>query len=355
MPLEDRDPEPRSQLSSALSATLNDDVRIGPVFAIPAILAELGVTPRQAFAKAGVDPSLFDDPDRRIGMRALGRLLDCCSAMTECGHFGLLVGERFELNGLGAIGYLMRNSASIGEALRGLVMHLHLHDTGAAPLLLTHSPTSVILGYSVYRHGVPGIEQVYDGAIAIGYRIMREICGSSWRPTQVQFSYARPASTTPHRRLFRAPIVFDAAVSGVAFPASLLGEPIEGADATLHGILTKVVWEEENKRSTSFAEQVQRLLPQLVLSGAANADSVSNLFGIHRRTLQRRLEKEGKSLLKLISATRFELAQQLLENTGLSVTEISAALQYADTATFSRAFKGWAGCSPARWRSIQAP
>jgi len=55
--------------------------------------------------------------------------------------------------------------------------------------------------------------------------------------------------------------------------------------------------------------------------------------------------------LGLINARRFELAQQLLEHTRLSVTEISAALQYADTATFSRAFKGWSGCSPVQWRS----
>jgi len=120
----------------------------------------------------------------------------------------------------------------------------------------------------------------------------------------------------------------------------------------LHGILAKAIWEEETQLSMSFAEQVERLLHQMVLSGTATADSISNLFGIHERTLRRRLEKEGKSLLNLINATRFELAQQLLENTGLSVTEISAALQYADTATFSRAFKGWAGYSPLQWRSL---
>jgi hypothetical protein len=106
-----------------------DDVRIGPIFAIPAVLAELGIAPRQAFAKAGVDPELFDDPDQRIGMQALGRLLECCAAVTNCSHFGLLVGERFDLKGLGAIGYLMRNSPSIGEG----VVPASVRGSGSSP------------------------------------------------------------------------------------------------------------------------------------------------------------------------------------------------------------------------------
>jgi AraC-like DNA-binding protein len=343
--------ERRSGSSHALVASEADDVRIGPVIAIPAVLAELGVAPRQAFAEAGVDPSLFDDPDRRVGMRALGRLLECCSATTNCSHFGLLVGERFDLKGLGSIGDLMRNSPSIGEALRSLLVYLHLHDKGAAPLLLRQSSTCVILGYSLYRHGVPGIEQIYDAAIAIAYKIMRQLCGPSWKPMHVQFSYARPDDTVPHRLLFRSSVVFDAELSGIVFSSSWLEKPIEGANAMLHAILTKAIRGEANKHSTSLAEQVARVLPQLVLSGAATADSLANFFGVHQRTLRRRLEKEGQGLLGLINARRFELAQQLLEHTRLSVTEISAALQYADTATFSRAFKGWSGCSPVQWRS----
>jgi AraC-like DNA-binding protein len=315
-------------------------------------LTQLGVVPRQAFAEADVDPSLFSDPDRRIGMRALGRLFECCSAMTHCSHFGLLVGERFDLKGLGPIGYLMRNSPSMGDALRSLLLHLHLHDKGAAPLLLTHGATCVILGYSIYRPGVPGIENIYDAAIAIGFKILSQLGGQKWKPIHVQFSYACPGNTVHHRRLFNSTVVFDAELSGIAFSSSWLAKPVEGADAMLHGILAKAIQEEENRLSASLTEQVRRVLPQIVLSGAATADSLANLFGVHERTLRRRLEKEGTSVLRLINATRFELAQQLLENTGLSVTEISAALHYGDTATFSRAFKGWSGSSPNHWRSL---
>ena len=72
-------------------ASVTGDVRIGPVIAIPDLLAEFGVRPRRAFAKAGVKPGLFGRPDSRIPFEALARLLSVCAAHTGCDHFGLLV------------------------------------------------------------------------------------------------------------------------------------------------------------------------------------------------------------------------------------------------------------------------
>jgi hypothetical protein len=85
------------------------------------------------------------------------------------GHrcFGLLAGARFDLGGLGPIGRLMRNEATVGDALRSLVLHLHLHDRGATLLLLAPEPGSALLGYSIYNHDMPAIGQAYDAVVAM--------------------------------------------------------------------------------------------------------------------------------------------------------------------------------------------
>lgn len=95
------------------------------------------------------------------------------------------------------------------------------------------------------------------------------------------------------------------------------------------------------------------VLHPMVLSGTATTDSIARSLGIYERTLRRRLEQKGKSLQQLINETRFELAQQLLQDTGLPVTEIATAPQYIDAATLSRAFRNWANLSPTRWRTRQ--
>lgn len=329
-------------------------IRLGPVLGIPAVLTELGVEPRRAFAQAGVDQRLFDEADNRMPLEDIGRLVDVCVALTDCPHFGLLLGERFDLSTFGPLGLLMQNSPTVGEAVRSLVLHFHVHDRGAAPVLLASEASSVILGYSIYRHGASASAQVYDAAILIGYRMLAELCGPTWKAGHVQFSHGRPRSIAAYRRVFGPNVSFDAEVSGVVFASSWMDKPIEGADPELHALVAKAIREAEASGPMSFGEQVQGMLHQLVLSGMASAEAVARLFAIHERTLRRRLEEEGLNLRQLINQTRFELAQQLLQNTGLPVSEIASALQYADANAFSRAFRAWADLSPSQWRSIAA-
>jgi AraC-like DNA-binding protein len=99
-----------------------------------------------------------------------------------------------------------------------------------------------------------------------------------------------------------------------------------------------------------LGDQVQGMPHQMVLNGTATSIAVAQRFGVHERTLRRRLHAQGLSLRQLIGRTRFELAQQLLSHTGMSVAAIGAALHYEDANAFSRAFRGWAQLSPMQWR-----
>ena len=329
------------------------DVRIGPLMAIPDVLTELGVAPRRAFAGAGIDHRLFRSPESRIPFEALAHLLSVCADLTGCGHVGLLVGERFRLQALGEIGHLMRNSATVGEALRALLLHLHLHDRGAVPVLLELEPSNVLLGYSAYGQGASSTAQIYDAAIAIGYRTLQELCGPTWLPTCVQFSHSRPTDAAAFRRMFRTRLRFDAEACGVVFASSWLERPIAGTDPALLRKLNRAIARAKERAAMTFAEQVECALPQFVLNGATSADDVARFFGIHQRTLRKRLRADGTHLQKLVDQTRFGLARQLLQDTGLPVLEIAAALRYSDPNVFSRAFRNWAGASPRQWRDRQ--
>ncbi|MCU0919848.1 MAG: AraC family transcriptional regulator [Burkholderiaceae bacterium] len=327
------------------------EVRIGPVAAIPEVLRKFGVPPSGPFARAGVPMQAFTNPENRIAFEALGRLLDESAKATACGHFGLLVGERFELDGLGAIGYLMRNSATVGDALRALLLHLYLHDRGAVPILINLDASYVLLGYSIYRHATPGTPHLYDAAIAIGYRVLKAICGPQWKAAHVQFSHGRPQDPRPYRRLLGPQVRFDAQVSGIVFAASWLDQAIPGADPQLRDLVLRAIQQSRASSTMSFAEVVRGALHQMVLSGTSSAANVALLFGIHERTLRKRLTTEGTSLQRLVDQTRFELAKQLLENTELPLSEIASALHFADAAVFSRAFRTWAQTSPREWRA----
>jgi AraC-like DNA-binding protein len=327
------------------------DVRIGPLLGIPVVLRQFGFNPAPVVARAGLNLRLFDDPENRVSFAALGCLLEECVALTGCAHFGLLVGQQFDDRTLGTIGRLMQNCDTVEAALRRMVLHLHLNDSGAVAVLLRPSAAQVALGYSVFDSNLPVLAQLYDGALAVVWNAMRSLCGPAWRPVEVAFSHRRPADVTPHRRFFRARLRFDAPLSAVIFPARWLAHRIEGADPTAHAILSANVAQLEAQEAGRLTDQVRRALRPMVFAGTASATGVAEFFLLHERTLRRRLEAERTTVQKLIAEARFAVARQLVENTRMPLSDIAGVLHYSDATAFSRAFRTWASATPRAWRA----
>ena len=100
----------------------------------------------------------------------------------------------------------------------------------------------------------------------------------------------------------------------------------------------------------SFPEVVRSLLRTAILTGHCNADQVAALLSMHRRTLCRRLGQSGTSFQELVDECSFGMVRQMLESPDMEVTQIAAAVGYADASALTRAFKRWTGTTPARWR-----
>lgn len=324
--------------------------RLGTLRTLPETLEHFGVELEQALRLAGLPSDLYANPDQFIASEPLGRLFAVCAELTGCAHLGLLLGARFSLKDFGELGGLLLNCATVGDALKAFLLHLYVHDRLAALVLLQQGPSNVLLGYSPLGHGMQAPAQLQEAAVAIGVRILREICGSTWKSVQVQFAHARPESSSFHRRFFASRLCFDAEISGIVFASSWLDQPIPGADPQLRMVFARLLLQMEAGLDLSFCEQVQVVLHQLLLAHDCSTASVAAYFGIHPRTLRLRLHKEGTTLQTLLDQVRFELAKRLLQNTHLSMLKIANTLCYADQAVFSRAFRQWAGVSPRQWR-----
>jgi len=327
------------------------DARLGPIIGLPLLLQELGVAPALAFRQAGVSLELFADADNRVSGEAVFGLLGVCANLSGRSDFGLLLGSRFTLADFGPLGELIRNAATVGEALRMLLLHLRLYDRLAAPILLRAESKSVFLGYSLQHPTSEGAMQLQDIAIVLAYRILRELCGPGWQPQLVRFSHRRPASLIAYRRVFGPAVQFDAVLSGLSFDTAWLEHRIAGAEPERYRALQAALREADADWPAGFAQEVQCVLHQLLAGGSVCAASVAQLFGCSERTLREKLRAEGAGMQHLLAATRFELACHLLQNTELPLARIAVALCYADPAVFSRAFRGWAGVSPRQWRN----
>jgi AraC-like DNA-binding protein len=90
-----------------------------------------------------------------------------------------------------------------------------------------------------------------------------------------------------------------------------------------------------------------------LVQGDVAVSRVAALVGMNRRSLNRRLAVAGTSIQALIGDVRFRIARPMLTGTRLSILEISAALGYADTSTFTRTFHRWVGVSLSAWQANQ--
>jgi AraC-like DNA-binding protein len=326
-------------------------VRIGGTFAIPAVLRSLGADPGEVLAESGLDLDLFDDPDNRIPYAARNRLLEHCAVRTGCPHFGLLVGQQGGLHSLGLVGLLVKYSPDVGAALRSLVRHMHLHVRGAV-LTLAADDSMAMLAYEVYQPRATATDQVGDGAVAVMFNFMRELCGREWKPIEAQFAHRRPKDVGPFRKVFGAPLRFDAEHYAVVFSGAWLGCPLPETDVTLRRLLQREIDTLEARHGNDFPEQVRSVLRTVLVTGHANADQVAKLFSMRSYTLARRLQEFGVGFQALVDETRFEIARQMLENSAMEVSAIAALLDYASASAFTRAFRRWSGTTPAQWRTI---
>ena len=320
--------------------------RVGGLVELPGLLRDLGGDAARVLADAGLDIHALDHADGRIPFRSVARLLRLGAEATQCPHFGLLAGQRWSLRHLGAIGQLMLDCPTVGEALRQLTVFQHLHSEAGAAFLVEHAGTAA-LGFAIYRENVPQQALVYDLAIAFAHTIVHELCGPRWTASEVTLSRDEPPDPAPYRAHFRAPLRFHAEASAVRFPARWLRHTIPGADPERYRALSETL---AAKDSGELVSQLRRALRVLLISGRSSGDDIAQALSLHRRTLNRRLQVQGITFQKVLDEVRLQVARQLLEETRAPIGDVAAALCYADAAAFTHAFRRWTGTTPAKWR-----
>ena len=320
--------------------------RIGALGAVPQLLRQFGVDPPSMLAAAGLDESAFDLAENTIPYAAFGRLLHEGARHTGRDHFGLLVGQAWQLQSLGLLGQLARHAPTVRDALRlGAVYH-HLNSQGGV-VFVREGGAVTEFGYAIYHRAVIGTGQIYDAVLATLVNFMRELCGPGWVPAEVLIAHAPPLDASPYRRLFRCPVRFNAEVSVLRFPTEWLDRPVPGADAA---VLRSLERQANALAQPDLIERLRRSLRVLLLNRVASGDAVAEMLSLHRRTLNRRLEALGTTFRDVLEDVRFDAACQLLGSTQVPLDDIAAALGYAGVSPFSRAFRRRAGIAPGHWR-----
>jgi len=325
-------------------------VRVAALVPVPALLAEFGHDPEAVLGPFGVTKKLLSDSQNVLPFADTGRVLEHCALVTNVPHFGLLTGDRENLSMLGVLGLIMFNAHTIGEALAALSEHFVLHNRGA--VIECKSLDGIgVLRYALLDPHMPGYSHILDLAMVVAVKVLRRLCGPDWTPVEVWLAHERPTNVAPYHALLGPAVRFNAAETAVMFDAHCLDQPIANADPVVHQFMTTHANEIEVTSDGDLIDQIERLMPFLMMARRATTTELSKVLGCSERTLRRRLSARGTGFTKLREAAAFGVAQQLLANSAIPITDLSDQLGFANPSAFSRAFARWSGMPPRQWRS----
>jgi AraC-like DNA-binding protein len=100
-----------------------------------------------------------------------------------------------------------------------------------------------------------------------------------------------------------------------------------------------------------IAMDVRRVLASRVASGDTLMPAIARQLGLSKRTLHRRLAKDGVSFQELLEEVRKAAAGRYLDESPLAISEIAYLLGYSEPAAFHRAFKRWYATTPEHFRT----
>jgi AraC-like DNA-binding protein len=182
---------------------------------------------------------------------------------------------------------------------------------------------------------------------------MRQLHHEELAPVRVGFVHPMPETgDAPYRRMFRSPVAFAQTECVLVFAKAGLDQPLKGSCPELARFHDNLATEylarlDKNDIVSSVRAKISELLP----TGEFDRGNVARAIGMSSSTLQLKLAQRGTTFVDLLDDVRRELACSYLQQSAMSVTEVSFIVGFTDTSNFTRAFKRWTGSVPTAYRA----
>jgi len=307
------------------------------------------ISPDQALTLAQIAPSSVANTASRITAWQMERISG--AAMLELDDEALgWFSRRLPWGSYGMLARASLSAPSLGVALQRWCRH---HGLLADDITLTLTATggTALLAITEHRDLGPLREFCLVSVLRNILGVACWLVDSRIPLLAAQFPFAAPAHHEAYAVLFSGPTAFDSAPAGIRFDARYLALALRRDERALQQMLQRAL------PLTVLPYRRDRLLVQRVRQALAshptqthNADAVAARLNISPRTLHRQLKDEGATLQALKDEVRRACALELLLRTARPIKQVAEAAGFQNEKSFIRAFRGWTGQSPAKFR-----
>ena len=327
------------------SATLNGYIEVA---------RSVGLDPYRLVAAHGLPAACLADPELRIPMTAVARLLEDSAARSGRPDFGLRLAERRSLSNLGVLALLVREQPTIRKALEALAGYMHLHSDGLRLTIAEHAGL-VTIGLVVDSGRPVPIRQGVELGLGFIHKSLNQLLGSRWRPQAICFTHPAPTRTDAHRRFFGTDVKFGHEFNAIVCLARDIDATVPTSDPAIARHIRQYLDTVAPRPNTTMRDNARECIYLILPSGLCSADRVAKHLGVDRRTLHRHLAREGETFTSLLDKVRAELATRYIGNRDRPLASVSELLGFSALSALSRWFRSRFGCSVSQWRASESP
>lgn len=269
---------------------------------------------------------------------------------------GLTVARTLPPDRTGALGVLALASRTFGEAITAAAWVLTEMIPGSSfeanvedEVMRIRYASPRLIGPS-YRHGV---DHIFGSFLVWGRLGTRSLISAE--EVRLQVPAPEPAIVERYEAFFGVKPRWNTSETSLALPIAACEREMHGADPELVELISGGVRQLVGQIAPreKLTRRVRRGMDACIASNEnIRVDIVAKRLGMSARSLQRQLAEHELLFRELAGLHLRETADQLLMDSALTIDAIAESLGYSDRSSFERAYRRWAGASPAQKRKL---
>ncbi|RKZ89590.1 MAG: hypothetical protein DRQ39_00315 [Gammaproteobacteria bacterium] len=299
--------------------------------------------------KVDIDPASIADHNARIPTTKVFDFFQQIADEISKPNFALEAGKYWHPTQMGALGYAWMTSSTLRSAFERLVRYSRI-VLGFVDITIEESATGLSLIFDFKNESFAPAFRL-DANRSIILAMIQSNAGQKFHPQLVSFSHTEPENISDFYALFQCPVLFNTDVDSLTISLDEADKPRTCSNKQLSQLHDQLLIEYVAKLDkNNVVERVKLAIINELGTGYFSDKIIAESLLMSQRTLQRRLEENNTTFKILVNEVRQDLADTYLNDSSLSLTEISFMLGFSEMSSFSRAFKRWSGQSPRTYR-----
>jgi AraC-like DNA-binding protein len=319
------------------------------LLSIDKYLAKFGLT--DFLECLSFDTTNLNTPNVYLSSCNIEEVITKAYQLVQCSELGLRFGKALSIANHGFLGYAAMSSptieTSITTALKFLKIRMRILD---ANLVTVKEKAYVQL--HVHHESPMVVRFLIEMAFAHLVEMREFLLETDSVLPKIEVTYEKPSYHDSYASFLKTSIHYSQEYNRIWVLSSDLAKPISFADeASFQMAVNQLqVALETLEINDDLPNQIKRILTSTELY-TLNMERIAKELFMSSRTLRRRLEQYGVTYKELVDEVKKQKALEHLNQTDISITEISFLLGFQDVSSFSKAFKRWTDMTPSEYRS----